>query len=282
MEKRRLGRTGHMSSLLTFGAAALGQVTQAEADAGIELAFSHGINHIDVAPAYGEAELRLGPWLESNRSKVFLACKTGERSKTRAWESIKRSLERLRTDHFDLFQFHGVNDLETLNAILSPLGALEAAQEAKQQGLTRHIGITGHRPFVHVEALNRFDFDTVLFPLNRVLAAHRNDYTDFTQLIELARKKDVGTIVIKAVAKRPWEATTHVYRTWYEPFDGQVDIEESLWFTLSHDITTAALPSDLKLWPVIIDAVERFKPMDSKTQREVIGKVRQYHPIFPM
>ena len=282
MEQRRLGRTGHMSSVLAFGAAALGQVTQAEADAAMETAFSGGINHIDVAPAYGQAEVRLGPWLARNRSKVFLACKTGERSKTRASESIKRSLERLRTDHFDLFQFHGVNDLETLNAVLGPLGALEAALEAKQQGLTKYIGITGHRPFVHVEALNRFDFDTVLFPLNRVLAAHRNDYTDFTQLLELARKKDVGTIAIKAVAKRPWEATSHVSRTWYEPFSDLADIEESLWFTLSHDITTAALPSDLQLWPAIFDAAERFKPMDEQTRREVVRKVRQYPPIFPM
>jgi aryl-alcohol dehydrogenase-like predicted oxidoreductase len=282
VEKRRLGRTGHMSSVLAFGAAALGQVTQAEADAAVEAAFASGINHIDVAPAYGQAEVRLGPWLARNRSKVFLACKTGERSKTRASESIKRSLERLRTDHFDLFQFHGVNDLETLNAVLGPLGALEATLEAKQQGLTKYIGITGHRPFVHVEALNRFDFDTVLFPRNRVLAAHRNDYTDFTQLLELARKKDVGTIAIKAVAKRPWEATSHVYRTWYEPFSDLADIEESLWFTLSHDITTAALPSDLQLWPAIFDAAERFKPMDEQTRREVVSKVRQYPPIFPM
>jgi len=281
MEKRRLGRTGHMSSVLTFGAAALWQTPQAEAIEAIEMAVAHGINHIDVAPSYGQAEVRLGPWLEKNRKKVFLGCKTGERSKTRAWESIKRSLENLHTDHFDLFQFHGVSDLEALNAVLSPLGAMEAVLEAKQQGLLKFIGITGHRPFVHVEALNRFDFDTVLFPLNRVLAAHRNDYTDFTQLVELARKKDVGTIVIKAVTKRPWEGTMHMFKTWYEPFSEQKDIEESFWYTLSQDITTAALPSDLALWPAIIDAVERFKPMDAKTQEEVVGKVRHYRPLFP-
>lgn len=281
MEKRRLGRTGHMSSVLTFGAAALWQSSQTEATEAAEMAVAHGINHIDVAPSYGLAELLLGPWLDKNRNKVFLGCKTGERSKTGAWESIKRSLEKLHTDHFDLFQFHGVNDLEALNAIMSPLGAMEAVLEAKQQGLLKFIGITGHRPFVEVEALNRFDFDTILFPLNRVLAAHRNDYTDFTQLIELARKKDVGTIAIKAVAKRPWEGAMHMFKTWYEPFNEQKDIEESLWYTLSQDITTAALPADLRLWPMIIDVAERYKPMDTLLQEEVIGKVRHFRPIFP-
>lgn len=281
MDKRQLGRTGHMSSILTFGSAALSQVTQAEADAGIELAITHGINHFDVAPAYGQAEIRLGPWMAKHHKEVFLACKTNERSKTRAWESIKRSLDNLRVDYFDLFQFHGVNDLETLNAILSPLGALEAVLEAKQQGLVRYIGITGHRPFVHVEALNRFNFDTVLFPLNRVLAAHRNDYTDFTQLLEVTRKKDVGTIAIKSVARRPWEGTTHMYRTWYEPFVEPTEILESLWYTLSQDVTTAAMPSDLQLWPVLIDAAEKFKPMDAQTQTAVVAKVRQFRPIFP-
>jgi aryl-alcohol dehydrogenase-like predicted oxidoreductase len=281
MEMRRLGRTGHMSSILTFGAAALWQAEQGEANEAIEIAIARGINHIDVAPSYGLAEARLGPWLEKNRQKVFLGCKTTERSKTRAWESIKRSLENLHTDHFNLFQFHGVNDVETLNAVLSPLGAMEAVLEAKQQGLLNFIGITGHRPFVQVEALNRFDFDTVLFPLNRVLAAHRNDYTDFNQLIEITHTKDVGTIAIKTITKRPWEGSMHMFKTWYEPFSEKKDIEESVWYTLSQDITTAALPGDLKLWPAIIDAAEKFKPMDARTQAEVINKVRHYRPLFP-
>ena len=167
-----------MSSIVTFGSAGLWLVSQAEAEAAIELAIEHGVNHFDVAPSYGQAEMRLGPWIAIHHKEIFLACKTNERGRTGAWESIKRSLETLRVDYFDLFQFHGVDDLETLSTILSPVGALEAALEARQQGLLRHIGITGHRPYVYVEALNRFDFDTVLFPLNRVLAAHRNDLND--------------------------------------------------------------------------------------------------------
>jgi len=281
MENRRLGKTEHMSSVLTFGSAALWRVSQAEADAAIELATGHGVNHFDVAPSYGQAEMRLGPWMEKHHKEVFLACKTNERGKTGAWESLKRSLDLLKVDYFDLYQFHGVSDLEALNVILGPMGALEAVLEAKEQGLVRHIGITGHRPFVQVEALNRFDFDTVLFPCNRVLAAHRNDYTDFSLLLETCRQKDVGTIGIKAVAKRPWETTMHMHRTWYEPFDEQTDIDKSLWFALSQGITTAAMPSELNLWPLVIDAAERYRALDAGEQEEVVSEVMQYKPIFP-
>lgn len=281
MEKRRLGKTEQMSSVIAFGSAALWKVSQAQADAAIELATEHGVNHFDVAPSYGQAEIRLGPWMQKHHKEVFLACKTTERGKTGAWESIKRSLEMLKVGYFDLYQLHGVNDLETLNAVLSPRGALEAVLEAKEQGLVRHIGITGHRPFVQIEALNRFDFDTLLFPVNRVLAAHRNDFNDFTLLLEIAQQKDVGTIGIKAVAKRPWESEMRMYQTWYEPFDEQTEIDKSLWYALNQGITTAAMPADLRLWPLVIDAAERFRGMDAGEQEEVVSQVRQYRPIFP-
>jgi len=282
MEKRRLGKTEQMSSVIAFGSAALWKVSQAQADAAIELATEHGVNHFDVAPSYGQAEIRLGPWMQKHHKEVFLACKTTERGKTGAWESIKRSLEMLKVGYFDLYQLHGVNDLETLNAVLSPRGALEAVLEAKEQGLVRHIGITGHRPFVQIEALNRFDFDTLLFPVNCVLAAHRNDFNDFTLLLEIAQQKDVGTIGIKAVAKRPWEESVmRMYRTGYEPFDEQTEIDKSLWYALSQGITTAAMPADLHLWPLVIDAAERFRGMDAGEQEEVVSQVRQYRPIFP-
>ena len=281
MEKRRLGKTEHMSSIITFGSAALWDVSQAEADTAAEMAVEHGINHFDVAPTYGKAEVLLGPWIQGNRNKVFLACKTTERGKTEAWESIKRSLDLLKTDYFDLFQFHGVQDIETLSVVLGPMGALEAVLEAKEQGLIRHIGITGHRPFVLIEALNRFDFATLLFPVNRVLAAHRNDFNDFRLLLEIARQKDVGTIAIKAVTKQPWEAPMRMYRTWYEPFDKPEDVDKSIWFALSQDITTAALPADLQLWPLVIDAAERFRALDTHQQEAVIAEVKRYKPLFP-
>jgi aryl-alcohol dehydrogenase-like predicted oxidoreductase len=281
MEKRRLGKTGHMSSVITLGGAAFWKIKQSEAEVAIDLAVEHGVNHFDVSPTYGEAEARLGPWLEKHCKGIFLACKTRERSKARAWEELKKSLDVLRVDHFDLYQFHGVDDVETLNVVLGYEGALEAVLEAKQQGLVRYIGITGHRPFIHVEALNRFEFDTVLFPLNRVLAAHRNDFTDFTTLLKVAQKKDVGTIAIKAITKRPWEGPMHMYQTWYEPFDEQVEIDKSLWYTLSQGVTTAAMPSDLRLWPMVIDAAERFKPLDAREQEMAVSEVTCFRPLFP-
>ena len=281
MEKRRLGKTGHMSSILTFGSAAFWKVSQAEADAAIELAVAHGVNHFDVAPSYGQAELRLGPWMGEHHKEVFLACKTAKRSKSPAWEELKRSLETLRVDCFDLYQLHGVNDLESLDVALGPGGALEAVLEAREQGLVQYIGITGHRPFVYVEALKRFDFDTVLFPLNRVLAAHASDYNDFAPLLDVVREKDVGTIAIKAVAKRPWEGTMHMYRTWYEPFDEQEEIDKSLWYVLSQGVTTAAMPSDARLWPMVLDAAERFRPLSPQEQEVVVAEVERYRPIFP-
>jgi aryl-alcohol dehydrogenase-like predicted oxidoreductase len=270
-----------MSSVVTFGGAALWQSTEKETEAGIELAMAHGVNHIDVAPSYGDAEISLGPWLARHSKEVFLGCKTTERGKAATWESFKRSLERLRVDRFDLFQFHGVNDLETLNVVLGPGGALEAVLEAKEQGLVDYIGITGHRPAVQVEALNRFPFDTLLFPINRVLAANRNDYSDFSVLLDRARQLDVGTMGIKAVAKRPWAGAMHMRRTWYEPFDTQDEIDRSLWWSLSQGITTTPMAGDLSLWPMILDAADRYRPLSEKEQAEAVAEGRRYRSIFP-
>ena len=280
MEQRRLGKTGHMSSVLTLGGAALRSASQSEASAAIELAVSHGVNHFDVAPLYGQAEVLLGPWLEKNRSKVFLGCKTQSRDNDSTWESINCSLERLRTDYFDLFQFHWVDDLETLSVILGPGGAIEAVLEAKEHGLIKHVGITGHRPYVQVEALNRFDFDTIMFPLSRLHRAHSNDFNNYIPLIKAARRKDVGIITIKSMAKRAWPRPSHSYGTWYEPFDQLDDVEKSLWFVLSQDVTTTTLPGDLKLWPMVIDAAERFKPLSKQQQEEAVSEMNAYQPIF--
>lgn len=279
MEKRRLGKTGHMSSILTLGGAAFIAATQAEADVAMKLAIEHGINHIDVAPTYGDAELRIGPWMPRYRNDFFLGCKTTERDKTGAWESIKNSLDRLQVSYFDLFQFHGVDDLDTLETILSPGGALEAVLEAKQQGLIKYIGITGHKPNVYVEALKRFDFDTVLFPLSRVHAAHFNDDNDFRPLIDMAKSNDVGMIAIKAISKRLWPSEDRHYHTWYEPFDIQADIDRSLAYTLSQGVTTCPMSSDVKLWPMLIEAAERFTPMTAEEQTAAVDEVTQYQPI---
>jgi aryl-alcohol dehydrogenase-like predicted oxidoreductase len=283
MEKRRLGRTGQMSSILTFGGFALSEATQKEADKGIEMALKAGINHVDVSPIYGQAEARLGSWFARHGNSFFLGCKTAERTKNGAWEGLKRSLENLKVDHFDLYQFHMVDNNRELAEILGPAGALEAVLEAKKQGLVRFIGITGHHPPLHDEALKRFDFDTVMFPLNRVHAAHFSGWNDWRPLLKTARQKDLGVLAIKVAAKRLWDVPgegNHKYNTWYEPFDEAGEIEKCYRYTLSQDITSAVMPGELKLWPAIIDAAERFKPLTLKEQRPIISEVKQYPPLF--
>lgn len=282
METRRLGKTGHMSSILIFGSFALFSVDQKQADAALETALEKGINHIDVSPIYGEAETRIGSWIGRKGKQFFLACKTHERSKSLAWESLQHSLETLKVDHFDLFQLHGVDDRDTLNTVLGPGGALEAVLDARDQGLVSYIGITGHRPATQKEALDLFDFDTVLFPLNRIHAAHLKDWNDFFPLLETSRQKDVGVMAIKSVAKGTWDesaSTSHRYNTWYEPFDEASEIRKSLQYTLSQDITSAVMPGDLKLWPMVIDAAESFKSLSEEEQKKVVSEAAQYQPL---
>lgn len=282
METRRLGRTGHRSSILIFGSFALFSVDQKQADAAIETALERGVNHIDVSPVYGEAETRIGSWIKRNGKPFFLACKTHERTREGAWESLQRSLETLQVDRFDLFQFHGVDDMDTLNRVLGPGGALEAVLDARDQGLVSHVGITGHRPATQKAALELFDFDTVLFPLNRVHAAHLEDWNDFFPLLEAARQKDVGSMAIKSVAKGTWDEsgrTAPKYNTWYEPFDEASEIRKSLRYTLSQDITGAVMPGDLTLWPMVMEAAEDFKPMSPEEQKDVVSQAARYRPL---
>jgi len=281
MEKRRLGRTGHMSTVITFGCAALGDVSQDEADDAIGLALSHGVNHFDVAPTYGEAELRLRPWMKEHRDEIFLACKTGKRTKKEAAEELNRSLERLGVDYFDLYQFHGLDDLKELDVAFGPDGALEAMLEARDKGIVKHIGITSHRPPTHMEALKRFDLDTVLFPLNFVLRRHRAPENDYEPLVKLAKQKDVGTIVMKAFTKQPWPTEKHAYQTWYEPFDTQADIDRCLWFALSQGVTTVASAGDVRLIPKILDAAERYRKLSKTEQDRLIESAMNLKPLFP-
>ncbi len=281
MEKRRLGKTGQMSSILIFGGFALFHISQKDADATIEMALASGINQVDVSPFYGEAEKHLGSWFKRHGKQFFLTCKTAERKKNGAWESLKKSLETLHVDHFDIFQLHGVDDINVLKTTLGPGGAMEAILEAKEQGLVRFIGITGHNPPVHNQALQLFDFDTVMFPLNRVHATHFTDWNDWRQLLKTARQKDVGLMAIKSVAKRAWEgeqARSH-HDTWYEPFTDAKEVEKSLRYTLSQDIAAAVLPGELSIWPTMLDVAKKFKPMTAREQQDALADVKQYQPL---
>jgi len=281
MQRRRLGRTGQMSSIVAFGGAALARVSQEQADAAVSLALKCGVNHFDVAPSYGEAELRLAPWMRKHRSEVFLACKTQKRNKKEASEELHRSLKRLGVDRFDLYQLHALDDIRELDVVFSPNGAMEAILEAQDAGLVRFIGITGHRPPTQIEALKRFDFDSVMFPLNFVLRRHRRPENDFEPLIKLAIEKDVGRIAIKTVAKQPWKSEKHAYETWYEPFDEQEAIDRSLWFALTQDITSAVTPGDVRLLPKVLNSGQRFRKLDEVEQERLILSAEGLEPLFP-
>ena len=281
MEKRRLGRTGHMSTVLTIGCAALGRVSQAEADRFMEIAIEHGMNHIDVAPTYGDAELRLNSWMREHRDKFFLACKTRRRTREEAEEELRSSLDRLGVDHLDLYQLHGLDDMGELETTLGEGGAMEAILEAQEEGVLKHIGITSHRPPTAVEAIKRFDFDTVLFPVNFILKRHAAPEKDYEPLLSLAKKRDMGTIAMKAFTKRPWQTEERRYNTWYEPWDTQEEIDKGLWFALSQGVTTAASAADVRLFPMMVDAAERYAELTQRGKEDLIASASELRPLFP-
>lgn len=267
METRRLGRLEHRSSVLIYGAAALGEVTQDVADASIQQALDGGINHLDVAASYGDAELRLGPWMPQIRDRVFLATKTGERDREAAWRQINASLERLQTDHLDLLQLHAVGDLADLDRATGPGGALEAALQAQEQGMVGAVGITGHgdqAPATHLEALRRHPFATVLTPLNPVLWRDASYRVDYQALVAEVRRQDAGLMTIKTVSRRNWpEADPRRHTTWYEPYDDQARITAAVSWVLAHD-EVAGIPTagDVGLLGMMLEAERSRIPVD--------------------
>jgi len=283
MKTRRLGRTGHESTLAIFGSAAFFEISQADADDAMELVIEAGINHIDVAPSYGQAEERLGPWLAKERDRFFVGCKTAERKKEEAAAEMRRSLKRLQVDSFDLYQLHAVGTMGELDQVTGPDGALEAIVEAREEGLTRFIGITGHgmeAPSVFQEALRRFDFDTVLFPLNFVLFARSGYRQDSEKLLWQCKERDVGVMIIKSIAKGPWSEQTKTRTTWYEPFEGPRMMQRAVNFVLSQHVTGLITAGDTVLLPKVLAACERFTPMSGEQQEALIAEGGSYDLIF--
>jgi aryl-alcohol dehydrogenase-like predicted oxidoreductase len=267
MEQRRLGRLGHQSTVLIYGGAAVGDVTQDVADASFDEALAAGINHFDVAASYGDAELRFGAAMSRLRDRIFLATKTGERSQEAAWRQINASLERLQTDRVDLLQLHAVCDLGDLNAVTDPDGALRAALRAEEEGLVGAVGITGHgheAPATHLEALRRHPFATVLTPLNPVLARDADYLAAYEALVAEVERQDAGLMIIKSAALRNWpEGADQRYTTWYEPFDEQERITAAVSWVLSHqEVTGIATPSDVRLLPLMIRADQERHELD--------------------
>jgi aryl-alcohol dehydrogenase-like predicted oxidoreductase len=259
MERRRLGRIGHESSVLIYGAAALGQVDQDTADASIQEALDAGINHFDVAADYGDAELRLGPWMPRVRRDIFLATKTGLRDAQSAWVQINASLERLQTDSVDLIQLHAVGDLEELDKVTARGGALEAGLRAVEEGLAGAVGITGHghtAPATHLEALRRHPFSTVLSPINIALWLQPDYRAGYEALVAEVQRQDAGLMTIKTVARRNWpEGADTPYATWYEPHDRPDLVTATVsWSLARREITGIATPGDVTLLRHVIEA----------------------------
>lgn len=269
MERRRLGRLGHDSSVLIYGAAALAEVQQDVADASLAEALEAGINHFDVAASYGEAEVRMGQWVPSVRDRIFLATKTGDRDAEGAWASVNRSLERLRTDHVDLLQLHAIGDLDELDRATGTGGALEAAVRAQEEGLVGAVGITGHgheAPATHLEALRRFPFATVLTPLNRVLWTDERYRADYEALVAEVQRQDAGLMTIKAVSRRNWPSGTADggdYATWYEPLVDREQIRAAVSWVLAHpEVTGIATAGDTRLLSAIVAAEADRMPVE--------------------
>lgn len=270
MEHRRLGRLGRENSVLIFGGAALSEVTEEEADAAIRRALDAGVDHFDTAADYGDSELHYGRWMPEIRDKIFLSTKTGDRRKDDARRSIERSLERLRVESVDLLQLHAVGDLEDLDRATGPGGSLEAAIEAKEEGLVGAVGITGHgheAPATHLEALNRYPFDTVLTPWNYILSADEDYRRDFLALAAEMKRQDSGLMTIKTISRRNWPEGDPTgdqrYATWYEPFDRQEYIDAAVSFVLSYEeITGIAMVGDVGLVPMMLEAEGRRVPRE--------------------
>lgn len=285
MERRRLGRLEHRSSVLIFGGAALAEVSQEVADRSIELALEAGINHLDTAAGYGDSELRLGAWMPRIRDRVFLATKTGDRTATGAYDSVRRSLERLRVDRVDLLQLHSVGDLEDLDRVTGGGGALEGAIRARDEGLTGGIGITGHgmaAPSVHREALRRFAFDTVLTPYSYRLSRYPDYLRDFDALADEVRAQDAGLMLIKAFARNLWrDGDQGRFTTWYEPLDDGGAMNAAAAFALARpEATGICTPGDVRLLPMAIEAERRASSIPVAAAAAALDRIPELESPF--
>lgn len=283
IEKLPFGRTGHSSTRTIFGAAALSQVTQAEADRTLDVLLHYGVNHIDTAASYGDAELRIGPWMGRYRSHFFLATKTDERTYPKARDQIQLSLERLQVDQVDLLQLHNLVDAEEWEIAMGPGGALEAAIEARQQGLVRFIGVTGHGTTVadtHRRALERFDFDSVLLPYSYPMMQNPQYAADFERLLALCQERNVAVQTIKSITRGPWGDKPHNRATWYEPLEDQGEIDQVVHWVLSRPGIFLATVGDIHLLPKVLDAAARFSAAPSIERIEAEVARIELEPLF--
>ena len=281
--KAPFGSTGHESTRTIFGAAALGSLSQAEADPTLELLLEHGVNHIDTAASYGDSELRLAPWLTQHRDRFFLATKTGQRDRDGARDEIRRSLDRLGVDRIDLLQLHNLVDVIEWETALREGGALEAAVEARDEGLVRFIGITGHGLTVarmHRRSLDRFPFDSVLLPYSYVQMRDEQYAADFEALAAVCAGRGVAMQTIKAITLAPWDGREQTAATWYEPLREQSDIDLAVYWVLGRPGVFLNTVGDVALLPKVLDASGRFASRPTDETMEELAASRNLVPLF--
>ena len=281
--RQAFGRTGHLSTRTILGAAAFAEVTQIETDSALELALSYGVNHVDTAASYGEAEVRLGDWIARHGRPFFLATKTGERTASRAREGIHRSLERLRVDKVDLLQLHNLADPQEWEIALGAGGGLEAAIEAREQGLVRFIGITGHGwsiAAMHLRALERFDFDAVLLPYSYVMAQNPQYRRDFEALLATCQVRNVAVQTIKSIVQTPWGDEPHTRATWYKPLEDQAAIDRAVHWVLGHPGLFLNTVGDIHILPKVLEAAKHYQTLPSEEEMQTQVALWKMRSLF--
>jgi aryl-alcohol dehydrogenase-like predicted oxidoreductase len=277
------GRTGHRSTRAIFGAAALSRVSQEVADRTLDVLLRHGVNHIDTAASYGDAELRIRPWLKREPGRFFLATKTDARTKEEARDDLHRSLDRLGVDHVDLWQLHNLADPIEWDTALSPGGVIEAAVEARAQGLVRFIGVTGHGSQIaatHRRSLERFDFDSILLPYNFLTMQLPYYSENFEAITRMCAERKVAVQTIKSIAVGPWLGRKHSRTTWYEPLEDQKDIDLAVWWVLGRPGVFLNTTGDVDLLPRVLDAAERFEKRPDDDVMSAMLERSKATPLF--
>lgn len=283
IKKMPFGKTGHHSSRAIFGSVSLGRASQSEADETLDLLWEFGVNHIDTAPKYGEAERRLGPWMKKYREQFFLATKTNERSYQDAKDQFQRSLERLMVDSVDLLQFHNLTDVVEREIIFGPGGAIEFLIEAKEKGLTKNIGITGHgldAPKFHRQTLERFSFDTVLLPCNYLLMQEPSYANEFRKLLSYCQKRQIAVQTIKSIARGYWGNKERNRSTWYEPLTNADAITKSVHWVLGIPGIFLNTVGDLQELPKVLKAADNYEKCPTDEEMNKIIKEMKMQMLF--
>ena len=281
--KAEFGRTGHKSSRVIFGAASLGHVSQKVADQSLDVLLRYGVNHIDTASGYGDSELRISPWLKREPNRFFLATKGDKRDEKGAREEIQRSLDRLEVDHVDLWQIHALADPIEWDQALSPGGALDAALLAREEGLIKWIGVTGHGAQIaatHRRSLDRFDFDSVLLPYNYITMQNAYYRENFDALVATCQERNVAVQTIKSIAHRPWMERDHNRTTWYQPLESPDDIDLSVWWAMGRRGIFLNSVGDVDLLPLVLDAAKRYHEAPDDDAMRALVERSNAEPLF--